>query len=433
MNDPDPIHILLEAIFKLEKTAITGTFLLGLLLPIPGLTDDSTQNRFNIHGFASQAYIHSTDNHFFGHSDSGSFDFTELGLNGSFQLSPRLRLAGQVLSRRAGVFDNGSPRVDYALMNISLFSNPQFSGGMYLGRIKNPIGLYNETRDVAHTREGIFLPQAIYFDKIRDLTISADGIQLYAHYYFDNDAILFRGGVGYPLVDKNVEYTLMGRDWSGDLKAETPGVFGRIRYEQEGGRWIYALTAVEAKLDFNARGSDLLAFPYGAGLSSGKIDINYLQLSAQFNGEKWQFTTEAVLEGVDYERISSDFDQNDADSLGFFVQANYRFTPQWQAFLRYEEFQKDIDDWNGKKSAQRSLTTSQILAKYGISQDPLPAHNFYSKAWVFGGRWLINHSLMLRAEYHIIDGTAVLSPRENDMAHAKQNWDLFSISLSYYF
>lgn len=76
--------------------------LLSILLVIPTMAlaeDKAWYERIALHGFASQAYIHTTDNHFYGPSDDGSFEFTEVGINGSFRISPKLRLSAQLLSR----------------------------------------------------------------------------------------------------------------------------------------------------------------------------------------------------------------------------------------------------------------------------------------------------------------------------------------------
>jgi hypothetical protein len=47
---------------------------------------------------------------------------------------------------------------------------------MRVGRIKTAYGLYNTTRDVPFTRPSIVLPQSIYFERTRNLTVSADGV-----------------------------------------------------------------------------------------------------------------------------------------------------------------------------------------------------------------------------------------------------------------
>jgi len=396
--------------------------------------DENTwSERLQIHGFASQAYINTSHNNFFGDSEDGSFEFTELGLNGSFQLSPKIRLASQVLSRRAGELDNGSPYIDYALVDIDLFSTARSTTGLYLGRVKNPIGLYNQTRDVAHTREGILLPQVIYFDTIRELLISSDGLHAYHHMYLDSGTLLMQAGLGYPITNKNVEYAFMGQDWNGKVGNDRLGFFGQLRYEYNGGRWIYSLSHANVTIDFKAGPQDTIPFPSGPGLNSGEIEVDYTVLSIQYNGKKWQLTAEAALEKVEFVEISDNFSEQSGRPFGYFIQANYLFTPRWQGFIRYEEWQRDRDDWDADEAAQRSLESSQLLSSFGINQPAFPAHTNYSKSWVIGGRWDIKPNLMLRAEYHLTDGTSSLPVRENNIALSEKHWNMLAISLSYRF
>mgnify|MGYP000297037426 FL=1 len=403
------------------------------LLPAYVSADESWQDKLQIHGFASQAFVHTSDNNFFGDSDTGSFDFTELGINASYQLLPKIRLSGQVISRRAGKLYNGSPWLDYAFIDFNFISTPTHQFGSYLGRIKNPVGLYNETRDVAHTRQGIFASQALYFDKVRNLVMAADGLHLYSNHFMDNGNLLLQAGAGYPIPDKNVEYTFMGQDWDGKLKGDDLGIFAKIVYEHNGGRWIYSFTTASLTLDFDSGAADRVAFPTGPGLTSGELHIDYSVLSAQYNGEKWQFTTEATIEHVDFDGISPLFESLGGDAVGFYGQVDYKFTPQWQAFLRYEEFHLDKHDWNGSKRARESVATSQFLSGFGIQQAAIPAHNNYIKTVVVGGHWDIKPSLRLRTEYHISEGTATLSPRENNVSTSEKYWNMFAVSLSYRF
>jgi hypothetical protein len=405
----------------------------GLAWPVFADTADTPTPRFHWNGFVSQAFVHTSDNRFFGDSDNGSFDFTEMGLNGSYLISPKLRLAGQVLSRRAGDLYSGSPQIDYALLDATLFSSAQSTFGMYLGRIKNPIGLYNETRDVSHTREGIFLPQAIYFDKVRNLMVSSDGLHLYGRLFRESGTWSLQAGVGYPIVDKNFEYAYMGQNWEGKIRSNDLAAFGRLLYEHNGGRWIYAMTGASVHTDFRTGAADQVAFPAGPGLSSGSIDIDYSVFSAQFNGEKWQFTTEVAFQAARYRNISPAFAAQDFNSIGYYSQLSYNLTPRWQGFLRYEEFQLNRDDWNASNRARQNRAESAFLANFGIDRSPIPAHAYYSKIWAMGGRWDVTPQWRLRAEYQIIEGTAVLSPRENDMSQSDKHWNLFALSVSYHF
>ena len=49
---------------------------------------DSWNDSLQVHGFVTQGFVHTTDNRFFGDSENGSFDFTELGVNLSYRATP---------------------------------------------------------------------------------------------------------------------------------------------------------------------------------------------------------------------------------------------------------------------------------------------------------------------------------------------------------
>jgi len=400
-----------------------------LLLISPIVVADEQQSwlgRIQLHGFASQALVFTTDNNFYGDSEHGSADFTELGINASMQLFPKVRAAGQLLSRHAGNMDNGSPHLDYALFDINLISSEKGRLGAYLGRIKNPIGLYNETRDVAHTRQGVFTAQAIYFDKVRDLILSSDGIQFYSEYFLPSGNLIFQAGVGYPIPDDNVEQAYLGQQWAGDLDSSKLAYVGRMMYEHDGGRWIFALSGASLDLDFNHQAADSVG---PLGISSGKLNIDYTVLSTQFNGEKWQLTAELALQDVDYVNIGGLFAAANTKALGYTLEANYKFSPKWQAFLRREAFYLDRDDKYGHDFHAQSIQLNALFPFVPIS----PAHSSFSESWVVGGAWDITQNIMARAEYHTTRGSATLSPTENDIPSAKKDWDMFAISLSYRF
>ncbi len=397
------------------------------LIPLSeAVADSEWLNQIQIHGFASQALIFTTDNNFYGDSDHGSANFTEVGLNSSVQLTPKVRAAGQLLSRTAGNMDNGSPSVDYALFDFTLLNRQEGNLGLYLGRIKNPVGLYNESRDVAHTRQGVFSAQSIYFDTVRELAISSDGVQLHGEYFLPTGSLLVQFGIGYPIPDKNVEHSYMERDWAGKLDGDDLSWVGRVMYEHDGGRWIFSLSTASLELDFDSKPSDNNV-PF-IGINSGEINIDYTVISGQFNAENWQFTSEVAIQNVNYDNIGGLFSDAGTDPLAYTLELNYRLTSQWQTFIRYEVFYLNRHDRNGKKTYNQQM---EILAP--LSLPVKPSYAYFSKSWVVGGRWDISPNLMARAEYHWFNGAAILSSRDNNLANVKQNWDMFAASLSYRF
>ncbi|MCU7799562.1 MAG: hypothetical protein KZQ70_05300 [gamma proteobacterium symbiont of Lucinoma myriamae] len=50
---------------------------------------------------------------------------------------------------------------------------------------------------------------------------------------------------------------------------------------------------------------------------------------------------------------------------------------------------------------------------------------------MLGVRWDVNSSVMVRAEYHNINGTSWLTSEDNpDRSKTKRYWDLFALQLS---
>ncbi len=401
-----------QSVMRVHRTC--SLIVMGII-SIPGIAEEMTPSQPIVwHGFASQALIITDHNRFFGPSDKASLDMTEIGLNGSIQWTPHIRTAAQVLSRRAGKMDNGTPDLDYGLFDLRLHTTMHQQFGLYLGRIKNPIGLYNETRDVAFTRQGIFSPQSIYFDKVRDLLLSSDGVQFYSHTNLASGILSVRAGSGYPLVDRNVEMAYLGQNYGGTLKGQQPAYIGQIMYELFGGRWIISASALTTALKFHPAAADRLS-----GLDTGKVGIDYSVLSAQFNGEKWRLTSEVAFETIHFQGISAFHQSISSHSLGYYLEASYQWHPTWQSFIRHERFYADKHDKYGKNYAVR---------------DPfLSARSRYSRIWATGIRWNITASWMIRAEYQTHIGTAILSPAENNLNSAYKHWDLFAMAVSYRF
>ena len=222
---------------KLNSGAACCLFCLLCVLSIPGRAADlpAWSNAFQVHGFLTQGYVKTTANSFFGDSEDGSFDFRELGINASYRFNPQLMASAQLLSRTAGEMYDGSPDVDYAQIDFTSHASEQGQFGGILGRFKNPFGFYNDTRDVAATRPSIFVPQVIYWDRVRNLVLSNDGAMLYGNLHKDLHSFYFNLFAGKSPIDENVEKTYLPAqfDPSLELRGLTQG--GRLRYVWVGG------------------------------------------------------------------------------------------------------------------------------------------------------------------------------------------------------
>lgn len=370
-----------------------------------------TMDSIQLHGFAALNPLLTTANNFFGDTDNKvSWEFWEVGVNGSWRVNNDLLLSAQVTSRRAGSEDDGTPRLDYGQLSYTFIHDAPLQLGFRLGRILNPLGLYNETRDVAFTRNSILLPQSIYFDRTRDLALSSDGLQLFAQHVSGFGDFYLQVNLGLPRTDDDSrsERSLLGIDAPGELKGE-PSILGRLLYERDGGRWLMGVSGGSVRVDYEGKGS---ADPF----PDGAAEFQPLIFSLQHNAEDYTLTTEFGQRTFS----SKGFGTPDATTVGesFYAEGVYRFTPKWEGFLRYDVLFTDRDDRSGKAFAE---------------SDPLqrPAYSRFAKDLAAGLTWHASKSLLLRVEYHYVDGTAWLPIADNPLGQdTEQYWSIFAFQAS---
>ncbi len=311
------------------------------------------------------------------------------------------------------------PRLDFGFLDYRLYSQEANQFGIRVGRLKNPFGFYNDTRDVAFTRPSILLPQSIYFDRTRNLGLSGDSVQLYgdvAHSRLGTFSTQF--GVWLPIVsDKDTETSVFFPGMNGNLTREVSYI-GRGVYETNDKRIRLAISGIWLNTDYNPAAGDT-AFTEAVG--AGSLQFSPIYFSAQYNAERWTLTSEYALRHFVYR----DFANKTVDNFNFFgesfyFQGEYRFTPKWEGIVRYDVLFTDRSDRDG----------SEFHQKFGP-----PAHSRYAKDITVGLRWNITPEFMLRAEYHHVNGTGWLSRLDNSASEGplSKHWDLFAIQASYRF
>ena len=394
----------------------------GVLMLLSGAcgAEDSIWSTAQVHGFGSQSWLKSNNNDFFGPTSSsgGSWDFTELGINGSIRPFSNLQLSGQVIGHRSGGSDSGSVEVDYLFADWNMHASETGLFGARLGRVKNPLGFYNETRDVAFTRPSILLPQSIYFDATRTLALSADGIQFYGESRGGEDTLSFQMNYGYPRVTGDeLELVVQGRDVPGKMDSEQ-SFLARVMYDHLGGRWRAAVTYGDVHSSYEAEPLDDLP-------SIGDFHFNPLIFSAEYNAERWSIVGEyavrsSKLDDIKIGSFDPDLPPVEFEGISYYLQGIYRFTPQVQGLLRYDVLYQDKDNKQG-----------------GCLQETvngLPSHSCFAKDWTVGLTWTITPQIMLRAEYHMVNGTGWLTRTDNpDPSKTQRRWNLFAFQAAFRF
>ncbi|MGH6634672.1 MAG: hypothetical protein ACRED0_00540 [Gammaproteobacteria bacterium] len=369
------------------------------------------RDSFQVHGFLSQAYILTSNNDFFGNSRSGgSLDFRELGINASVRPMNKLQLSAQLLSRRAGGTDDGAVRIDYGFADYTLISTANVVAGVRAGRITNPLGFYNETRDAAFTRNGILLPQSIYFDRTRNLALSADGGGIYGEWRSPIGDFYLRGNIAFPRAgSESVESALLGRQFPGELEGDASGL-GQLLYEGAGGKLRLAVSGGQVNIDYDEGG-------IGDPLNAGPLTFEPIIFSAQYNTERFSLTAEYAQRSFRLEGIFP----NDIDTTGesYYLQASYQLGERWEVMVRFDSLVSDRDDRDGE--AFQAATGR-------------PAFTRFAEDWTVGLRWDVTRQFMLRAEYHHVDGTAWLPSEDSpNLGSLAPHWDIFAVLASFRF
>jgi hypothetical protein len=378
---------------------------------------------YQVHGYAAQGFVLSSGDNFFGHSTSGSLDYYEAGLNAEVQLQSNLLIAAGGAVRTAGITDSGRPRLDYALLDYrflpAISANVGFdaNAGLRLGKVKNPAGFFNETRDVIFTRPSILLPSA-YGDNqnLRDLVFTAPGAQLYGNLIWGNQELSLVGtasanrGVDQVedrlLVTLSIPYSLQIRDsWNAQLMDSI-----------DGGRWQFGVSALYGRFVLTAT---VPTSPPEAvyGTFGASLDI----FSVRYNAENFSLTAEySINPNKDLLKLAGQTLQN-FEIIGdsAYLQGDYRFTSHWSAMARFDTLFRDRSDRGGRSFATANPGTD-------------PASR-YSYDFTLGLNWRYGEHWGLWGEYHLIDGTAIVQPLQNVGRKLADHWSMLMLMAGYKF
>lgn len=365
------------------------------------------------HGFISQSVVR-VDQNQVGGSRNGStgFDLREVGANLSWKPNADWLFSGQLMSRAAGLTDNGVVRVDYAFVDHALLDEGEKQLGVRVGKIKNPFGLYNTTRDVAHTRPGVLLPQSIYHDQVRSFFLSAPGVSLYGENEDAASSLHWQVSVMQPEVNDRNLTAFMVDAQPGHFNGR-PSLLARALYDFDGGRLRSGLSLGKLRMRYQPGAMDFL--------QAGDITLNTGVLSLQYNGEEWTHTAEYALT----RQVRSGFNvpfapMLDTDSTieAGYLQTQWRFMPRWQMLARYDVIFLDASDRNGQRFA--------TMTGY-------PAAQRYARDATLGLRFDPSEDWSLFVEGHHVNGAAWLSKLENPPAGLATTWNMLLLQAAWRF
>jgi len=340
------------------KRLVASVFALAMAA-LPAGAQSLEDLNIQIHGYATQGFLYTTNNNIFTTSSSnGSPEWTEAVLNISSQPTPKLRVGVQTRYFLLGNFGDALT-LDWAAADYK--QNDRF--GVRFGKVKTPSGLLNETQDIDPSYMWSLLPQSIYPITSRN--------SILAHY----------GGVVYGTFNLGPQAgKLEYRGWGGEREIEANQVVmgGALHWRTPVSGLIVGASASRSNATTN-------------GITTGNGAYAGTQALTAYTEPDFfaRYEKDKLMVAGEYNRIPGtiriQFPGPTApltpyDLIGWFGMASYKVT--------------------GKLSA--GVYDSQYFDR----ASPLGAAR-YSKDWALSGRYDINSFLYAKAEQHFIEGTAV--------------------------
>lgn len=399
-------------IYRVTLTIFIGLFFTGNCFAV--------DNGVDIHGFIGQGYIKTSKNNVISDSDEGTFQLNEMGLNITNEPTDKLRVGIQFFARDFGSIGNDEIVIDWAFADFRLHDLIGIRGG----KMKNPVGLYQETRDIDMLRTTITLPWTAYDENLRDTANSIEGIGIYGDFNTDTfgsfsyqilvgtNNVAGDGGTALYLgqglvnitnvdIDTILNYALIWADPSGIIRISQTAYFS----------------------DIHANGTMQGASGIGADYDLENIEIYMSSIEATWNN--FMFTYERYWS---HSNLSIDFSSDliedtgmGVHNLGYYCMLAYRINDLFEVAYYYSEYFQSEDDRHGRQFESGG-------AALGV---PNKAYMGWHKESSFSLRCDINSNWILKVEYHYIDGAAKLLPPLND--DFNRYWHLYMAKLSYNF
>ena len=369
----------------------------------------------------SQGVIDS-ESTFIDQDENTNYDVREFSLNGQYQLRSNLRVASQVQYRKVGdLAPSDGLELDYLLLDWIFYSDGAQEVGAQFGRIKNIVGIYNDSRDLPFARPSIILPQSIYSEALRDQYLRLDGGEVYGHHYLVGVGLSWGITAGASDYNEHATYNITGDVIEGSMESNDH---------------IRANLQLNLPMSLDLYGSySKYSYAIEADLNPvlpNQADVTHWVIGGQWHWNRFEFTSEYAqvhlemnapvpnfngpsIQGI----LNGDLSQT---SQSYYFQGRYQLNSRWAMFARYDLLQLDMHDKYGKKPIENTLDV-----RSGIYS--------YSKTRSLGASWQPNDDWLVMLEYHYITGYGWVPPlfEPNVGAQDDKNWSMIAAQVAYRF
>ena len=426
-----------------RKHCIIATFL-GLLFASQGFPQPITKN-LRIHGFLNQGYLYSTKNNYLMETKDGNLEYNEAAINFSIQINAKLRGGLQLLSRDFGEDGNNETSLDWGYIDYHW----KDALGLRAGKIKRPSGLYNTGRDIDALRTFVMLPQSVYDESMREITLSFQGTSIYGNLSLgsvgnlDYEAYYGTSNMDYDMTfTKRLVQTAVQQISQGMMLklSANPTIPPQARLasniidpsihmkHSEGVSliWNTPITGLRlgatrmmlqvdhrAMIDFDVLVATTsvmkMRIPYESEVHYKAMDT----FSGEFNWHN--LTLAAEFYSTDGEVKSEGEIKKQIRNEAYYGQATYRLN-KFEIGSYYSVYYPDSKDKEGKHLLLQRASDYQAWQKdlcFAIRYD-------------LTGNWLI------KGEAHMMDGTSLIDPSLNENG-TDQKWQFYALKTSFTF
>lgn len=408
----------------MKKTYRILASVVGLSLFFPFTAPAVNLDLIDLNGFVSQGYLDSSGNNFLSDSKTGTTQLNEVALTATSQVTPKLRLGAQFLSRDVGEAGNNAVRLDWGLGDYHYHDLL----GVRVGKVKLPYGLYGEGRDSDFLRAMVHLPQSIYDENKRNLMVAYQGAGIYgnapAGAAGDLDYHLFYGELNWPDDSPMLD----------GFKILTQGVamkkgFGSVTDFDPSVKYVYG-----GKMIYN---SALDGLRLGGSWFEGATDLDITTLSpspAMFTTRKGEIQNKNnFVLSFEYSSASltfaSEYSKFDItkELFGSFVPSGR--SEMWYAILTY--------------TLSERLSVSALYDRFFDDKDDKSGDNFARQGQPDFLGWRRDFGLavkydatpnwIVKAEFHVINGAALETIVFNEIGDLEEHWNYLALKTSYVF
>lgn len=380
--------------------------------------------KIDIHGFIAQGYLKTDKNNFFAETEEGTFAFNEKGINFTTQISPQLRVGAQVFSRDIGDYGNNEVDFNWAYGDYQ----PKRWIGFRAGRMKVPLALYSEIRDMDHLRTWIFLPQGVYHEIRRDTFASRDGGELYGTSpHSPIGTFSYRAQVGLLNMDVDdgnarfVESLVYPFFTFTDIRPRA-SYLGRVDWATPFDGLSFYVTYNEYKFDYEM---------YVPGTGTGMSMIGYFKDRDLFFGSEllfgdFTFAVEFLQEKED-QVISTVNDLLPRERSGWYASGAYRFNEWFEAGMYYSQYDPDASGEEYRHKVSYAQMTGGTVEKtyFDICEE-----------MCLTLRYDVDASMTVKLEIHDFKNKSVFLAQDQeglDGSQQSDDYQLYAIKCSYSF